>query len=118
MCNNQINIVIQYTIHKNDITQYNKLLVDIKTIMEDLGAENYSIEQFQQSKRNVLCVESFRFPSEAHFHALKDIRNDSSHSTFSKINSLIGDREIFYVALKYKDHIQKHSTYSMQHITV
>ena len=118
MCNNQINIVIQYTIHKNDIPQYNKLLVDIKRIMKDLGAKNFTSEQFKQSKNNIMCVESFRFPSEAHFHALKDIRNDSSHSTFSKIKSLIGDREIFYVALKYEDRIQKYSTYSMQHITV
>ena len=118
MCINHINIVIQYTIHKNDLSQYNKLLVDIKSIMEDLGAENFSLEQFQQCKRDVLCVESFRFPSEAHFHALKDIRNDSSHSTFNKIKSLIGEREIFYVALKYEDHIQKHSTYSLKHITV
>ena len=118
MCNNQINIVIQYSIQKNDINQYNKLLVDIKSIMKDLGAENFTVEHFQQSRNVFMCVESFHFPSEAHFHALKDIRNDSSHSTFSKINSLIGDREIFYVALKYKDHIQKHSTYSMQHITV
>ncbi|WP_100334007.1 hypothetical protein [Bacillus alkalisoli] len=118
MCNDQINIAIQYAIQIKDVSQYKNLLIDIQNIMIDLGAENFAVEQFLESKNKVMCVETFRFPSEAHFHALKHIRNTPSHSTFSKLNSLIGESKIYYVALKYEEDTIKHSSYSMQHITV
>ena len=113
-----VKIAIQYSIQNKNLNIYKELINDIYKIMIELGAENFSSQQYSISKNNSLCVETFCFPNEAHFHALKEIRNSSTHSTFKKLNLLIGEQQVYYVALKYESSSIKHPSYSMQHITV
>lgn len=96
-----IQMIIQYEVKQNLLGQYHEAIEKISSMLPDFEADMFSYSQFDQQN---FFVESFYVPTEAHYHALKKMRQSRSHSVFGSLEYIVpgGLEQIGFMAIKQK----------------
>lgn len=102
MLTKQLHIFIEYPIKETAIQKYEQTMKSVLCIMKEIGAEDIKWTK-QMTKHGVTYyTESFYFPTESHFFALKKFRNSSNHDLFQQLSECIDQKtgKIQYIGLK------------------
>jgi hypothetical protein len=96
-----IQMIVQYEVKQNLLSQYQDSIEKISTMLADFEADTFSC--IQSEERNFF-VESFFVPTEAHYHALKKMRQSRNHSVFGILEEYVpgGLERMGFMAIKQK----------------
>lgn len=96
-----IQMIVQYEVKQNLLSQYNETIDKISTMLPDFEADMFSCSK--SDDRNFF-VESFYVPTEAHYHALKKMRLSRNHSVFGILEDFVpgGLDSMGFMAIKQK----------------
>ena len=96
-----IQMIVQYEVKQNLLSQYRETIEKISTMLPDFEANMFSCSQ--SDERNIF-IESFFVPTEAHYHALKKMRQSRTHAVFGILEDFVpgGLERIGFMAIKQK----------------
>ena len=96
-----IQMIVQYEVKQNLLSQYQETIDKISNMLPDYEADMFSCSQ--SDERNFF-VESFYVPTEAHYHALKKMRLSRDHSVFGTLEDFVpgGLERMGFLAIKQK----------------
>lgn len=99
---NQIQMIVHYEVKDSFFPQYKEAMDRIIALLPSFGAADIKWQQIESKPFRV--VESFLFPTEAHYFALKKLRKSKNHTVFGSLAPFIsgGLQKVEYCALKKK----------------
>ena len=91
----KLKIVVEYSVKKDSIVQYEDLMKNIIPILPEYGFNNIEWFSYDENHR---YVEIYEVPSESHFFALKKLRNNMhSNSMFSSLKIFLNGTINYWV---------------------
>ncbi|MDG5786240.1 hypothetical protein QA612_01970 [Evansella sp. AB-P1] len=85
--NQGLQIFLEYKIKPEFVNEYEKHMNEILVELEQYSATE--VDWYEAADQKHLYVEMFKLPTMAHYHAIKEMRQNSNHAVFGRLDQYV-----------------------------